>query len=81
MSTAKRQKRKVNDLVVPDIAEDAAERKRILNVLAQRRYSMALYLFSFKALERRFLYIPWKAAVLLIALCYRKEKARTRCCP
>lgn len=32
-------------LDVPDINEDAAERKRILNVLAQRRYSkMALFL-------------------------------------
>ncbi|KAL4796534.1 hypothetical protein BDV19DRAFT_388042 [Aspergillus venezuelensis] len=27
-----------SDLAVPDITEDAAERKRILNVLAQRRY-------------------------------------------
>ena len=26
-------------LAVPDINEDAAERKRVLNVLAQRRYS------------------------------------------
>lgn len=33
-------KRKADDIVVPDIAEDAAERKRVLNVLAQRRYSM-----------------------------------------
>ncbi|EEQ30692.1 hypothetical protein McanMca71_000619 [Microsporum canis] len=31
-------KRKADDIVVPDIAEDAAERKRVLNVLAQRRY-------------------------------------------
>ncbi|KAB8233572.1 uncharacterized protein BDW43DRAFT_310930 [Aspergillus alliaceus] len=31
-------KRKERDLVAPDITEDAAERKRILNVLAQRRY-------------------------------------------
>ncbi len=27
-------------LDVPDIEDDAAERKRVLNVLAQRRYSM-----------------------------------------
>jgi len=26
-------------IAVPDIDEDAAERKRVLNVLAQRRYS------------------------------------------
>lgn len=26
-------------LAVPDIADDAAERKRALNILAQRRYS------------------------------------------
>ncbi|KAH8424238.1 bZIP transcription factor [Aspergillus melleus] len=31
-------KRKAKQLVVPDIAEDAAERKRVLNILAQRRY-------------------------------------------
>jgi hypothetical protein len=31
-------KRKEGDLVAPDIMEDAGERKRILNVLAQRRY-------------------------------------------
>ena len=31
-------KRKARQLVVPDIAEDAAERKRVLNILAQRRY-------------------------------------------
>ncbi|KAB8205937.1 hypothetical protein BDV34DRAFT_95930 [Aspergillus parasiticus] len=31
-------KRKERDLVAPDITEDAAERKRVLNVLAQRRY-------------------------------------------
>ncbi|KAE8364406.1 hypothetical protein BDV27DRAFT_172433 [Aspergillus caelatus] len=31
-------KRKERDLVAPDITEDAAERKRILNILAQRRY-------------------------------------------
>ncbi|OGM49974.1 hypothetical protein ABOM_001427 [Aspergillus bombycis] len=31
-------KRKDRDLVAPDITEDAAERKRVLNVLAQRRY-------------------------------------------
>lgn len=31
-------KRKAKQLVVPGIAEDAAERKRVLNVLAQRRY-------------------------------------------
>lgn len=30
--------RKAKHLVVPDIAEDAAERKRVLNILAQRRY-------------------------------------------
>lgn len=31
-------KRGSRDLAVPDITEDAAERKRVLNVLAQRRY-------------------------------------------
>ncbi|KAE8138099.1 hypothetical protein BDV38DRAFT_78710 [Aspergillus pseudotamarii] len=31
-------KRKERNLLAPDITEDAAERKRILNVLAQRRY-------------------------------------------
>ncbi|EIT76641.1 hypothetical protein BDV35DRAFT_351970 [Aspergillus flavus] len=31
-------KRKERDLIAPDITEDAAERKRVLNVLAQRRY-------------------------------------------
>ncbi|KAI9375010.1 hypothetical protein BJX61DRAFT_218332 [Aspergillus egyptiacus] len=31
-------RRHKRDLVVPDITEDAAERKRVLNVLAQRRY-------------------------------------------
>ncbi|KNG80146.1 hypothetical protein ANOM_011317 [Aspergillus nomiae NRRL 13137] len=31
-------KRKERDLVAPDITEDATERKRVLNVLAQRRY-------------------------------------------
>ncbi|KAF3483004.1 uncharacterized protein GIQ15_02328 [Arthroderma uncinatum] len=35
---ANRHKRKADDIVVPDISEDAAERKRVLNVLAQRRY-------------------------------------------
>lgn len=30
-------------LPVPHIEEDAAERKRVLNVLAQRRYSMYLH--------------------------------------
>ncbi|KLJ11266.1 hypothetical protein EMPG_13439 [Blastomyces silverae] len=34
----KRQRRKINDPAVPDISDDAAERKRVLNVLAQRRY-------------------------------------------
>ncbi|OJD20673.1 hypothetical protein ACJ73_07993 [Blastomyces percursus] len=34
----KRQRRKINDPVVPDISDDSAERKRVLNVLAQRRY-------------------------------------------
>ncbi|OJD19845.1 hypothetical protein AJ78_00205 [Emergomyces pasteurianus Ep9510] len=34
----KRQRRKTNDPAVPDISDDAEERKRILNVLAQRRY-------------------------------------------
>ena len=35
-------------LAVPDINEDAAERKRVLNVLAQRRYSKpASHLYSF----------------------------------
>ncbi|KAK2874930.1 hypothetical protein FQN49_001931 [Arthroderma sp. PD_2] len=38
MGTANKQKRKADDIVVPDISEDAAERKRVLNVLAQRRY-------------------------------------------
>ncbi|KAL4913414.1 hypothetical protein BDW62DRAFT_164941 [Aspergillus aurantiobrunneus] len=32
------EKRRSGDLTVPDITEDAAERKRVLNVLAQRRY-------------------------------------------
>ena len=27
------------DISVPELSEDAAERKRVLNVLAQRRYS------------------------------------------
>ncbi|KAL4897381.1 hypothetical protein BDV59DRAFT_88847 [Aspergillus ambiguus] len=31
-------KRKSGELLVPDITEDPAERKRVLNVLAQRRY-------------------------------------------
>ncbi|KAF9888136.1 hypothetical protein FE257_009272 [Aspergillus nanangensis] len=31
-------KRKSGDLAVPDITDDPAERKRVLNVLAQRRY-------------------------------------------
>ena len=35
---AKRQRRTVDDIAIPDISDDAAERKRILNVLAQRRY-------------------------------------------
>lgn len=30
-------------LDVPDIDQDAAERKRVLNVLAQRRYRKSLY--------------------------------------
>ncbi|QSS66131.1 hypothetical protein I7I51_06984 [Histoplasma capsulatum] len=34
----KRQRRKPSDPAVPDISNDAAERKRVLNVLAQRRY-------------------------------------------
>ncbi|KAK2791614.1 hypothetical protein FQN51_002163 [Onygenales sp. PD_10] len=34
----KRQRRQVDDRGVPDISDDAAERKRVLNVLAQRRY-------------------------------------------
>lgn len=35
-------------LAVPDINEDAAERKRVLNVLAQRRYSKpASYSYPF----------------------------------
>ncbi|PGH06523.1 hypothetical protein GX51_02348 [Blastomyces parvus] len=34
----KRQRRKIDDPAVPDISDDAAERKRVLNVLAQRRY-------------------------------------------
>ncbi|KAK2740558.1 hypothetical protein FQN57_006062 [Myotisia sp. PD_48] len=38
MAPAKRQRRKAKDLTVPDISDDAAERKRVLNVLAQRRY-------------------------------------------
>ncbi|KAL2367566.1 hypothetical protein RJZ57_008079, partial [Blastomyces gilchristii] len=36
--TPKRQRRKTNDPAVPDISDDATERKRVLNVLAQRRY-------------------------------------------
>lgn len=31
-------KRKAADLVIPDISQDPAERKRLLNILAQRRY-------------------------------------------
>ncbi|OAX79001.1 hypothetical protein ACJ72_06686 [Emergomyces africanus] len=38
MASNKRQRRKVKDPEVPDISDDAAERKRVLNVLAQRRY-------------------------------------------
>lgn len=34
-------KRKPEELAVPDITEDPAERKRVLNVLAQRRYRMS----------------------------------------
>jgi hypothetical protein len=34
--------RKPDDLTVPEISDDAAERKRVLNVLAQRRYSELL---------------------------------------
>lgn len=37
--SAKRRHEKTDDVAVPDISEDAAERKRLLNVLAQRRYS------------------------------------------
>ncbi|KAL2802529.1 hypothetical protein BJX63DRAFT_414856 [Aspergillus granulosus] len=43
-------KRGGEDMAVPDITEDAAERKRVLNVLAQRRYrgySSPLLLSSF----------------------------------
>lgn len=29
---------KGRDLVVPELTEDAAQRKRVLNILAQRRY-------------------------------------------
>ncbi|PGH29313.1 hypothetical protein GX50_07951 [[Emmonsia] crescens] len=35
---SKRPRRKIKDPAVPDISDDAAERKRVLNVLAQRRY-------------------------------------------
>ncbi|EEH36277.1 hypothetical protein PAAG_00600 [Paracoccidioides lutzii Pb01] len=35
---SKRQRHMVHDPTVPDISDDAAERKRVLNVLAQRRY-------------------------------------------
>ncbi|OAL72816.1 hypothetical protein A7D00_2589 [Trichophyton violaceum] len=38
MTAKNNQKRKADDIVVPDLAADAAERKRVLNVLAQRRY-------------------------------------------
>jgi hypothetical protein len=38
MMAAKRQRRMVDDVSIPDISDDAAERKRVLNVLAQRRY-------------------------------------------
>ncbi|EER41792.1 conserved hypothetical protein [Histoplasma capsulatum H143] len=38
----KRQRRKPSDPAVPDISDDAAERKRVLNVLAQRRYRHGL---------------------------------------
>ncbi|DAA72558.1 TPA_exp: Uncharacterized protein A8136_6361 [Trichophyton benhamiae CBS 112371] len=38
MTAMNKQKRKADNIVVPDLAEDAAERKRVLNVLAQRRY-------------------------------------------
>ncbi|EFR00109.1 hypothetical protein MGYG_03115 [Nannizzia gypsea CBS 118893] len=38
MAATNGQKRKADDIVVPDLAEDATERKRVLNVLAQRRY-------------------------------------------
>ncbi|PGH18337.1 hypothetical protein AJ80_04515 [Polytolypa hystricis UAMH7299] len=36
--SSKRPRRKAPEVAVPDISEDAAERKRVLNVLAQRRY-------------------------------------------
>ena len=35
-------KNKGRDLVVPELAEDAAQRKRVLNILAQRRYRKLL---------------------------------------
>lgn len=35
-------KNKGRDLVVPELAEDAAQRKRVLNILAQRRYRKML---------------------------------------
>lgn len=38
-------KDKTRDLVVPELAEDSAERKRVLNVLAQRRYRTSLWHF------------------------------------
>lgn len=34
-----KRQRQADDLAVPDLSDDAAERKRVLNVLAQRRYS------------------------------------------
>lgn len=35
-------KNKGRDLVVPELGEDAAQRKRVLNILAQRRYRKML---------------------------------------
>ncbi|PGH16864.1 hypothetical protein AJ79_01508 [Helicocarpus griseus UAMH5409] len=35
---SKRQRRRIDDPTVPNIADNAEERKRVLNVLAQRRY-------------------------------------------
>src|SRR5687768_15231534 len=39
----KRRREKIDDISVPGISDDAAERKRVLNVLAQRRYSELIH--------------------------------------
>ena len=46
MTAKNNQKRKADDIVVPGLAADAAERKRVLNVLAQRRYSTIPFRYS-----------------------------------